>query len=277
MSDQILDNPLLASTAYWTAAVRAAESAREERLFDDPWAAALAGPLGRAWIEQRQPGSTLAIVLRTRYYDDFLLRECRENGIRQVVLMAAGLDTRACRLAWPAGVRLFELDQAPVLEHKQAVLDSAGAQPACQRLVVAADLTGPWEAQLEAAGYDPKQPSAWLLEGFLFYLPNADLARLLDRAVSLACAGSFIGFDIINSLILTSPLTKSWVEMQAQSGAPWIGSLDDPRIFLEQRGWQAHLEPVGGPQSNFGRWTLPVIPAEAPGLPHLWFVTGKKA
>ena len=85
---------LLASTAHWTAAVRAQESAREDRLFDDPWAAALAGPEGAAWIEQRPPGSTVPMVLRTRFFDDFVQRIAIQNGIRQIVLMAAGLDTR---------------------------------------------------------------------------------------------------------------------------------------------------------------------------------------
>jgi hypothetical protein len=92
----------------------------------------------------------------------------------------------------------------------------------------------------------------------------------------IAAPGSLIGFDIINNLTLTSPLTRSWVEMQAQSGAPWIGYLDDPQGFLTAHGWQAGLVPIGAPQANYGRWTLPVIPANAPGLPHFWYVTAEK-
>ena len=277
MSDQLIDREQLGSTAYWTAAVRAGEGAREAGLFNDPWAAALAGPLGMGWLKERTQDSVLAIVLRTRFYDDFLLKSTTETGIRQVVLMAAGLDTRAYRLDWPEATRVFELDQPAVLEHKQQILQAAGARPLCERQAIPADLTGPWKTDLLAAGFDPGEPSAWLLEGFLFYLPSRVLAGLLDQALGLAAAGSQIGFDIINSLTLTSPLTKSWVEMQAQSGAPWIGSLDDPQGFLAERGWQATLTPIGAPEANYGRWSLPVIPAQAPGLPHLWFVTGRKA
>ncbi len=120
---------LLASTARWTAAVRAQESAREDRLFNDPWAAALAGPEGAAWIEHRPPGSTVPIALRTRFFDDFVQRIAAQDGIRQIVLMAAGLDTRAFRLPWPERTRLFELDQFTVLKYKDQVLAAAGAQP----------------------------------------------------------------------------------------------------------------------------------------------------
>jgi len=162
----------LASTAQWTAAVRARERARPDRLFDDPWATELAGQPGMDWIAQRPEASTVPIVLRTRYFDDFLTRVTRQNRIRQVVLLAAGLDTRGFRLAWPAGVQLFELDQPAVLQHKERVLSAASAQPACARRIMAIDLTGPWPAALIDAGFDPHQPSVWLLEGFLFYLPN---------------------------------------------------------------------------------------------------------
>ena len=93
---------LLESTAYWTASVRALESRREDRLIDDPWAEALAGEIGAEWIAQRPAGSTLPIILRTRYFDDFVQHITREAGIEQLVLLAAGLDTRAYRLGLPA-------------------------------------------------------------------------------------------------------------------------------------------------------------------------------
>ncbi|MFN2168954.1 MAG: class I SAM-dependent methyltransferase, partial [Anaerolineae bacterium] len=139
------------------------------------------------------------------------------------------------------------------------------------------DLSSSWEGPLRGAGFDRSRPSCWLLEGFLFYLSTEHLTHLLDRALSLAAPGSYIGFDAVNSVTLTSPLTKSWVDMQAASGAPWIGTMDDPAGFLADRGWQATLTPVGAPEANHGRWSLPVIPASMPGMPHLWFVTGQKA
>jgi hypothetical protein len=85
-----------------------------------------------------------------------------------------------------------------------------------------------------------------------------------------------MGFDIINSTVLTSPWTRPWVEMQANAGAPWIGTLDDPVGFLAARGWQATLSQAGEPDANHGRWALPVLPAAMPGVPHNWLVTALK-
>lgn len=275
MSDIATQNELLGSTAYWTAAVRAGESAREDRLFNDAWATALAGPEGMAWLAQRTGDSVLPMVLRTRYFDDFLQQAAADEAVRQVVLMAAGLDTRAFRLPWPDGLQFFELDQAAILAYKEQVMQAA-AHPACQRHTIAADLTAVWEPDLIAAGFDVTRPSVWLLEGFLFYLPTETLTTLLDRVMALTAPGSYIGFDIINNLTLTSPLTKNWVDMQAKSGAPWQGALDDPQEFLAARGWQTTLVGFGGAEANYGRWPFPSIPAAAPGMPHLWYVTAQK-
>ncbi len=267
---------LLGSTARWTAAVRARENTREDRLFGDPWAAALAGEEGAAWIEARPPDSTVPIALRTRYFDDFLGQITGEHGLRQVVLMAAGLDTRAFRLHWPEQTRLFELDQPPVLQYKARVLEAAGARPGAARQAIEADLTEPWQEALRQAGFEPQQPSGWLLEGFLFYLANEHITHLLDVVTSLAAPGSRLGFDIINSTMLTSPWTKPWVEMQAKAGAPWIGTMDDPVGFLAARGWKATLTQAGAADAHHGRWTLPVIPTTMPDMPHNWFVTARR-
>lgn len=95
-------NPI-AATSRWMAAARARESERANRLFDDPLAAALAGPKGFAWLDGMKSaagsgGPEVYLVIRTRFFDEFLLDACRNSGVRQVVLVAAGLDTRAFRL-----------------------------------------------------------------------------------------------------------------------------------------------------------------------------------
>jgi methyltransferase (TIGR00027 family) len=276
MSEKTTSDQWLGSTARWTAGVRAKESAREDRLFDDPWAAALVGEEGAEWIEHRSADSVVPMVIRTRFFDDFLQRICLQYAIRQVVLVAAGLDTRAFRLTWPEGTRLFELDQAPVLKYKEQVLRSAGARPACERQTIEADLTGPWKEKLIETGFDAQHPSGWLLEGFLFYLSNESVTHLLDEVTSLAARGSWMGFDVINSTMLTSAWTRQWVEMQANSGAPWIGTMDDPEGFLAARGWKASLTQAGAQDANYGRWPYPVIPTTMPDMPHNWFVSAQK-
>jgi methyltransferase (TIGR00027 family) len=99
MAEKTTSNQSLGLTARWTAGVRARESARADHLFEDPWAEALFGKEGAAWLAQRPEDSTIPMVIRTRFFDDFLLETSRRHAIRQVVLMAAGLDTRAFRLA----------------------------------------------------------------------------------------------------------------------------------------------------------------------------------
>jgi methyltransferase (TIGR00027 family) len=276
MAECEVSNSTLAATACWTAAVRARESRRADRLFYDPWAEALAGEKGASWIAPRPEDGTITMALRARYFDDFLEQISSLNEIRQFVFLAAGLDTRAFRLKWPAGVRIFEMDQPSVMDYKESVLQSLGATAACERRVIRKDLTGDWKEALVESEFDAARPSCFLLEGFLFYVSNETATEIIDSVTRLSAPGTRLGFDVMNSAILTSPYTKAWVEMQAQAGAPWIGTMDDPESFLSSRGWIASLTQAGQPEANHGRWNLPVFPTKAPNFPHNWWVTAVK-
>src|SRR5919199_1231509 len=134
----------VAQTSRWMAAARARESERIYRLFNDPLAAELAGSEGFGWLDSMEPiqgfgGPALYVVVRTRFFDDFLLYACWGARVRQVVLLAAGMDARAFRLNWPSGTRLYELDQPEVLTAKDEILTGTGALPACERRVIGAD------------------------------------------------------------------------------------------------------------------------------------------
>ena len=217
----------------------------------------------------------MGIVLRTRFFDDFLVGILQNEAVRQVVVVAAGLDTRGFRLNWPEGTCLFEVDQSSVLEYKEKILREAGAVACCDRRAVRADLTSTWADKLLEAGFRSAEPSLWLLES-LFYIPNQDASRILDDVSRLSVPGSWLGLDVMNSAMLTSPWTQKWVQMQAESGAPWIGTMDDPVAALGQRGWNANLTQAGADDANHGRWPYPVIPIMMPGAPHNWFVTARK-
>jgi methyltransferase (TIGR00027 family) len=267
----------LASTARWIAAVRAHESRREDRLFHDPWAAALAGAEGEAWIARRGDSPSLQVIaIRARYFDEFLERVTGERGVRQVVLLGAGFDTRAFRLSWPAGTRVFELDRREVLIEKEQALRADGARPACERHVIGADLTRPWGDALDDEGFRRHQPSCWLLEGLLFYLPTDTGLEILDAVTALAAPGSWLGFDLPNTTTLTHAWTRAWVEMQAVQGAPFLGTMDDPRGVMEARGWTATVVQAGDKEANYGRWAYPPIPLDVPDVPRHWFVTAEK-
>jgi methyltransferase (TIGR00027 family) len=190
----------------------ARESERADRLFDDPLAAALAGPEGLAWLERmesaaRSDSPGLYPVIRTRFFDDFLLDACRRSGVRQVVLAAAGLDTRAFRLDWPPQVRLYEMDLPEVLDAKEEVIEAAGARESCERHTVRVDLSREtWPEALLDAGYRSERPSVWLIKGLLFYLPRAAVHGLLEKVGALTAAGSLLGLDVMNRGLFFSPV-----------------------------------------------------------------------
>src|SRR5512142_77956 len=180
-------------TALAMAAVRASESRRPDRLFDDPFAEdflSTAGPAVALEVSSAL-GAWLAswLPVRTRFFDDYLVQACAA-GCVQVVVLAAGLDARAFRLGWPQGVRLFELDLPEVLAFKESVLATRGATPACHRGIISADLRENWPQGLVQAGFRVGEPTAWLAEGLLVYLTAAEKDRLVDQVGQLSASGS---------------------------------------------------------------------------------------
>src|SRR6185312_7496555 len=173
------------ATALGVAAARAVETARDDALIRDEFAYLLVSAAGPEWAQmassdpawigddeefrQLHDMSRDYQAVRTHYFDEYFHAAMRA-GIRQVVILAAGLDSRAYRLNWPAGTTVFEIDQPKVLEYKTSTLDAHGAQPRARRVPVAVDLRDDWPAALIAAGFDPSQPTAWLAEGLLPYL-----------------------------------------------------------------------------------------------------------
>ena len=277
MSEQSSPDYLLGLTARWTAGVRAMESLRGDRLFNDPWATVLADKEGKDWIEHQSADNGISIIVRVRFFDDFLQNVVDQDEIRQVVLMAAGLDMRAFRLNWPEKTRIFELDQSQILNHKDQILTSTDAQPTCERKTIAVNLTTTWRDSLLKVGFNTQQSSVWLLEGFLFYLPDEYITGILDEITSMAIPGSWLGFDIINSHMLTSPWTRQWIETFEKLGTPWIGTMDDPQRFLSSRSWRATLTQYGEEGANYGRWPYPILPSATSDMPRNWLVIAKRS
>ncbi|NKI40881.1 SAM-dependent methyltransferase [Streptomyces physcomitrii] len=185
-------------TALAVAAARARESLRPDRLINDPYAGAFveAAGLDLPFLRLEAPGEqsdpalmTDYVGVRSRVFDDFLVAAA-EDGLRQVVVLASGLDSRAFRLPWPAGTRCFELDQPLVLDFKLRVLGAEGAEPLCAHTPVPVDLRDDWAAALEAAGFDGALPTAWLAEGLLPYLPPAAEEQLFREIDRLSAPGS---------------------------------------------------------------------------------------
>jgi methyltransferase (TIGR00027 family) len=198
------------ATALGVAAARAAETARPDPLIRDEYAYLLTSSAGPAWAqmasgddewlrddEDARRQHELARdyqAVRTHYFDTYFNAAAR-TGIRQVVILAAGLDSRAYRLEWPAGTTVFEIDQPKVLGYKTATLDAHGAVAKSRRVAVAVDLRDDWPAALIAAGFDPTQPTAWLAEGLLPYLPADAQDRLFGMVTEHSATGSEIAVE----------------------------------------------------------------------------------
>jgi len=201
------------ATALGVAAARAAETARSDAPIRDDYAYLLAASAGPAWarmasgdddwLSDDEHGRRLHEMarnyqaVRTHYFDGYFNAAVRA-GIRQVVILAAGLDSRAYRLDWPAGTTVFEIDQPKVLGYKTSTLDAHGAVPKARRVPVAVDLRDDWTAALIGAGFDPAQPTAWLAEGLLPYLPGDAQDRLFDLVTAHSAAGSQIAVEAFN-------------------------------------------------------------------------------
>jgi methyltransferase (TIGR00027 family) len=201
------------ATALGVAAARAAETARPDALIRDEYAYLLTAAAGPAWARMASADDAWLgddedarrmhemarnyQAVRTHYFDGYFHAAVR-TGIQQVVILAAGLDSRAYRLDWPGGTTVFEIDQPKVLAYKTSTLDAHGAVPKARRVAVAEDLRDDWPAALIAAGFDPTQPTAWLAEGLLPYLPGDAQDRLFALVTEHSAAGSQIAVEAFN-------------------------------------------------------------------------------
>jgi methyltransferase (TIGR00027 family) len=198
------------ATALGVAAARAAETARPDALIRDEYAYLLTSAAGPAWAQMASADTGWLgddeyarrmhemardyQAVRTHYFDAYFAAATR-TGIRQIVILAAGLDSRAYRLDWPAGTTVFEIDQPKVLDYKTSTLDAHGAVAKARRVPVAVDLRDDWPAALLAAGFDPSLPTAWLAEGLLPYLPGDAQDRLFSLVTAHSAAGSQIAVE----------------------------------------------------------------------------------
>ncbi|MFC1414890.1 class I SAM-dependent methyltransferase [Streptacidiphilus sp. N1-12] len=248
------------ATAVGVARVRALETGRENPLFRDPLALAFAtaGGLGpesplpdldeaarRRWL-----GVAFSIIIRTKFLDD-LLDQAAAAGVRQVVLLGAGMDSRAFRMDWPEGTRLFEVDTAEPLEFKDSVLRQERAVPRCERITVTVDLREDWPAALAAAGHDRSQPTVWIAEGLLIYLPEEAVERLIGLIGEQSAPGSRMG------LTLGSRGVVSRFAADAAAGTAasmWVSEMpDDPIGWLAAHGWAAEAHTLRDRAAAYGR------------------------
>lgn len=267
----------VAHTGLLVAAMRAQESARPDRLFNDPFAERLAGDDGRALLAEAtgETGETSPqIAIRTRFWDEALLR-AESGGISQVVILAAGMDARAYRLPWRAVTTVYEVDQPGVIAMKEQRL--SGEQPRCRRATVGIDLADDWPKALCSQGFSSSQPTAWLVEGLLQYIEAPDVDVLFVRIDALSAPGSRVFYDVVGTTLLEADFLQPTLEFMRRLGAPWTFGTDAPGALVERHGWTARVTDVGEPGTRWNRWNHPVPPLDVPGVPRGYFVEATKA
>ncbi|MFC9437603.1 SAM-dependent methyltransferase [Nocardia sp. NPDC057030] len=255
------------ATALGVAALRAGESRRADALFHDPYAELMVSAVGSAaWtrlsrsdigeIDQSLVRSYGALgdllVARTCYFDDYL-DTAAAAGLRQIVIVAAGLDARAYRLDWPSGTTIFELDQPKVLQFKASAL--AAREPAADRREVPVDLREDWPTALRDKGFDPEIPTAWLVEGLLRYLPADAQDRLLTAIGALSAPGSRVALNMTKDDRAPSRYEQedgrdrllATLDIDLDVNALWypIEGRSDPVDWFTDQGWTAvRTDPV---------------------------------
>jgi methyltransferase (TIGR00027 family) len=288
-------------TALLAAAGRAIETGHEQALVRDPYAAAFvrAARLPRPmplspetadadasfpWV-----GGAQYVAVRSRFFDDYLAAAVSVPApgsagaaIRQVVLLAAGLDTRAFRMEWPTGVTVLEVDAPQVLAFKASVLVDNRARAACSRREVGADLRADWTAGLLAAGLRPTAPTAWLAEGLLVYLPGEAKELLLAAVTGLSAPGSQIAIEHVSetgsgqqgNAAFRAAVARTASDVDVDVDSLWHDRPDlDPAEWLRAHGWAAHAHPSAGAAEGYGR----PLPASLPeGMLTAQFITARR-
>ena len=250
------------ATATMVAAARAVASQQSNAIINDPFAAPLVRAVGLDFFRRLVDGDiapseiydgggkdlaleTDSMAVRTRFFDDFFLNAARD-GIRQSVILAAGLDARAYRLAWPLGSVVYEVDQPKVVEFKSATMSNLGAAPTADRRTVSIDLREDWPAALLSSGFDVTQPTSWSAEGLLMYLPPEAQDRLFDNITELSAPGSKLATEYHPDSDSTmtqraQEFNDRWAKVGCDgnlSGLFYDGDRANVADYLTERGWE---------------------------------------
>ncbi|KZS74065.1 SAM-dependent methyltransferase [Mycobacterium kansasii] len=273
------------ATAVMVAAARAVETEQPAPLIRDPYAKLLvtnanAGVLWEAMLDEQMvakmavlDAETAATVqhmrsyqaVRTNFFDTYFA-DAVADGIRQVVILASGLDSRAYRLDWPAGTTVYEIDQPQVLAYKSATLAGNGVTPSAGRREVPIDLRQDWPAALRAAGFDPTARTAWLAEGLLMYLPADAQDRLFTQIGELSPPGSRIAAETAGN---HADERREQMRERFKKVAETLGleqTVDVQELiyhdpdrakvadWLNEHGWRASAQNAGDEMRRVGRW-----------------------
>jgi methyltransferase (TIGR00027 family) len=264
------------ATATMVAAGRALASVEPNPIINDPFAAPLVRAVGMDFFTRLVNGDVISsesdsaerdlqfetdsIAVRTRFFDEFFLAAARD-GVRQSVILAAGLDARAYRLSWPRGSVVYEVDQPKVIEFKSTAMSALGVTPAAHRKAVSIDLREDWPAALRRNGFDTTRPTSWSAEGLLMYLPPEAQDRLFDHITALSAPGSQLATEFHPESGPTMAdrakvFNQRWINLGCDidlSGLFYDGERSNVVDYLSNRGWRVTTRRRRDMFGDFGR------------------------
>eukprot|EP00743_Colponemidia_sp_Colp-15_P008281 GILK01008988.1.p1 GENE.GILK01008988.1~~GILK01008988.1.p1 ORF type:complete len:337 (-),score=17.76 GILK01008988.1:169-1125(-) len=261
--------PPVALTGLWVAAYRAQESERPDynRLCFDPLAAELAGPKGFELVAECakvNPASTKVpfLPIRTKFIDDGIVEYLRQNpDCKQIVILAAGMDTRAFRLPLPRDLTVYELDHKEVFDYKNTKICSLRYEPVCRRVCLPADLAvDPWTDQLAQAGFSKHQKTIFLVEGLYMYLPHDAVENVTGLLATIAAPHSLLLADMQSEAVFKSPQLKPMLDFVTSINARWKSGYDDPGKMFAALGWDATVYQSSEVGFKYGRWPIAPYP-----------------
>lgn len=291
------------ATATMVAAARAMASTAKNPLINDPFAEPLVCAVGVDFFTRLVTGDLRpedldsdtesvgmqrmadSMAVRTKFFDEFFL-SATEAGIHQAVILASGLDSRAYRLAWPAGTTVYEIDQPEVIEFKTRTLADLGAEPTANRRTVAIDLRYDWPSALIEEGFDPNQPAAWSAEGLLGYLPPDAQDRLLDTITELSAPGSRVAVESVPNIDASDH--EKAIERMRQASERWrdhgfdldfgelvyLGDRNEAASYLGDHGWELSRSSAKELFAANGLPPLPEDDEEVGNFSELQYVSG---
>ena len=216
-----------------------------------------ARPDARAKIFESSKGRVDVVALRTRALDE-AWHAARAGGIRQLVLLGAGLDGRAYRLDDVADVAIFEVDHAETQALKRARARALVARSASLTYVAVDFERQRLDDALEAARHDATRPTFWLWEGVTPYL-TAEAQRATLAAVARRSApGSQLAMEYIEP----DP-SDAHARLPRLLGEPWIGLMS--RAEAAERLAQAGFTPLEDTSITEWRARFSSGPPRAPG------------
>lgn len=222
------------TTSDWMASIRYRESLRSDAFLTDPCAAVLSGHSVAAARLLTELGGPSEAVITRGWFGDNLITQALATGTEQIVILAAGSDGRAWRLALPPDVTVYEVDLPGQHPHKAELLAAAGLLPKSRLVRVPTDLRElDWLNTLQAAGFDAARPTVWLAEGLFYYTSTEFAERLISQ---LLLPGSLLAFDIPHESFLAEPANQRFLQFMAQRGSPFTGATSDPAKLAP--GWQ---------------------------------------